>query len=83
MFRKEDFCTQKTSMFLKDAGFNDYCRYTYYNVYRVRDEILEKHPGLTDCGYQDLTKEYDGPYETDEVYGHYIEVVERTMINST
>ena len=83
MFKKEDFCTQKTSMFLKDAGFNDICRYAYCNVYRVRDEIIEKHPGLSDCGYQDLTQDFGGPYRINEVYGHYIEVVERTMRNST
>ena len=82
MFREEDFCTQKTSMFLKDAGFNDMCSYAYCNVYRVRDEIIEKHPGLTDCGYQDLTQDFGGPYRINEVYGHYVEIDERRLKNN-
>lgn len=82
MFKKEDFCTQKTSMFLKDAGYNDMCRYTYCKNYRVRDEILEKHPGLSDDGYLDLTEEYGGPYKRSDVYARYTEILEWTRKNS-
>lgn len=79
----ENLCDFDVSVDLKLKGFDDYCEYTYYNNYRVRDEIYEKHPGLSDCGYMDLTKRYDGPYEHDEVYGHYIEPLKLSSRNST
>ena len=34
---------------------------------RFSDEILEKHPGLSDSGYMDLEKKYGGPYTTEEL----------------
>ena len=34
----------------------------------VRPEIYEKHPGLSDDGYMDLTKKWGGPYAHNEVY---------------
>lgn len=82
MFKKEDFCAQSNCMLLKEVGFNDLCRYTYCKTYRVRDEIYEKHPGLSDDGYLDLTEEYGGSYKRDEIYGKYIEVDERIRKNS-
>lgn len=68
-----DLCSLIASKNLKDLGFNVYCEYTFYNHYRVKDEIYEKHPGLSDDGYQDLLKKYGGPYKESEVYGYYVE----------
>ena len=49
---------------------------------RFSDEILEKHPGLSDCAYMDLEKKYGGPYSKKELYKTYIEPAEFTNRNS-
>ena len=63
MFTEKDFCSFGTSSFLKDAGYVDPTRYSYIKNTRVSDEIMEKHPGLSDDGYMDLIKEYGGTYD--------------------
>ena len=80
MLNKECFCDFDTSFALKELGYNKPSNYTYYKNCRVSDEILKKHPGLSDCGYQDLV--YDGIYTFDEVYKVYIEPLERYSRNS-
>lgn len=79
----EDFVTFEIAKKLKEKGFNEGCEYTFYNNYRVRDEIYEKHPGLSDDGYEDLRKKYGGPYKDEEVYGYYIEPLKLYSRNST
>lgn len=79
----EDFVTFEIAKKLKEKGFNEGCEYTFYNHYRVRDEIYEKHPGLSDDGYEDLRKKYGGPYKDEEVYGYYIEPLKLYSRNST
>lgn len=41
---------------LKEKGFDEMCGYTFVNHRRVKDEIKTKYPGLSDCGYDELTK---------------------------
>lgn len=41
---KEDFVSYELAVKLKDKGFDELCEWTFYNHYRVRDEIYEKHP---------------------------------------
>ena len=53
---------------LKEKGFDEMCGYTFVNHRRVRDEIKTKYPGLSDCGYDELTKKWGGELEEDEVY---------------
>ena len=79
----EDFVTFEIAKKLKEKGFDEGCKYTFYNNYRVRDEIYEKHPGLSDDGYEDLRKKYGGPYKDEEVYGYYIEPLKLYSRNST
>ena len=50
----EDLVTYEIAKKLKEKGFDEGCEFTFYNNYRVRDEIYEKHPGLSDDGYEDL-----------------------------
>lgn len=78
-----DLVTFEIAKKLKEKGFNEGCEYTFYNNYRVRDEIYEKHPGLSDDGYEDLRKKYGGPYKDEEVYGYYIEPLKLYSRNST
>ena len=79
---KEGLVTYELAVKLKEKGFDERCEWTFYNHYRVRDEIYEKHPGLSDCGYDDLKRENGGPYKSEEVYGYYIEPVELYSRNS-
>jgi len=67
---------------LKEKGFDWPCRYMYADYTRVADEIIEKHPGLSDDGYMDLMKEYGGIYEREQVYKTYREPVERYCRNT-
>lgn len=78
-----DLVTFEIAKKLKENGFDKGCEYTFYNNYRVRDEIYEKHPGLSDDGYEDLRKKYGGPYKDEEVYGYYIEPLKLYSRNST
>ena len=78
-----DLVTFEIAKKLKEKGFDEGCEYTFYNNYRVRDEIYEKHPGLSDDGYEDLRKKYGGPYKDEEVYGYYIEPLKLHSRNST
>lgn len=79
----KDFVSFETAKKLKEKRFNEGCEYTFYNNYRVRDEIYEKYPGLSDDGYEDLRKKYGGPYKDEEVYGYYIEPLKLYSRNST
>lgn len=79
----DDFVPFELAVKLREKGFDERCDYTYYNNYRVRDEIYEKHPGLSDDGYEDLRKKYGGPYKDEEVYGYYIEPLKLYSRNST
>ena len=79
---KKDYCDFDASMALKSLGYNQGSDYTYCNHCRVSNEMLEKHPGLTDSGYQDLIAEYGGPYKLEEVYKFYIEPVKAWTRNT-
>ena len=79
----EDLVTYEIAKKLKEKGFDEGCEFTFYNNYRVRDEIYEKHPGLSDDGYEDLRKKYGGSYKDEEVYGYYIEPLKLYSRNST
>ena len=86
MMNKKDYCEYDACMALKELGYNKGSEYTYIDNYRVCDEILDKHPGLSDSGYMDLIDEYGGIYKRSEVYKLYIEPVKawsrNTMIDT-
>lgn len=79
---KKDYCDLDASMALKGLGYNKSSDYTYCYHCRVSDEMLEKHPGLSDSGYMDLIDEYGGPYKREEVYHTYIEPIKTFSRNS-
>ena len=79
----DELVTYEVAKLAKEKGFDVYCDYTYYNHYRVRDEIQIKHPYLSDDGYEDLRKIYGGPYYDNELYGYYIEALALHSKNST
>lgn len=82
MIRVKDCCNLAVSILLKNAGYDDYTDYRWQHHWRVRDEMYEKHPDLSDDGYHELQKEWGGPYETDEVYGYYDELLKYGNKNS-
>ena len=67
---------------LKEDGYDETCDYGYANEYGLKESILQKHPGLSDCGYQDLLKKYGGDYEEDEVYENRVTLFRHTCHNS-
>lgn len=76
------FCDFESSKILKEIGYDEWTTHVWKKNTRLSDEILEKHPGLSDCGYMDLEKKYGGPYTKEELYQTYIEPVECTNKNS-
>ena len=76
------FCDLESSKILKEIGYDEWATHVWKKNTRFSDEILKKHPGLSDCGYMDLEKKYGGPYTADELYQTYIEPVECTTKNS-
>lgn len=82
MIHETDCCNLALSVLLKKAGYDDYTEMRWQHNYRVRDEMYEKHPDLSDDGYHELQKEWGGPYETDEVYGFYDEILRYGNKNS-
>ena len=76
------FCDLESSKILKEIGYDEWTTHVWKKNTRFSDEILEKHPGLSDCGYMDLEKKYGGPYTKEELYQTYIEPVECTTKNS-
>ena len=69
------FVHLKTALKLKEKGFDLGCDYIFINHYRVRDEIYQQYPGLSDDGYKDLTKEWGGHLKEEEVYSTYVEPI--------
>ena len=82
MLTEKDYCDYETCVALKELGYNEESGYTWVKHYRVRDEILEKHSGLSDDGYLELTEEYGGSYRREEVFGAYVEPIKRWSKNS-
>lgn len=82
MLNKKDYCNCDICISLQQMGYNEPSEYTWAHNCRVSDEILVKHPGLSDSGYMDLIDEYDGPYKREEVYHTYIEPIKRFSRNS-
>ena len=72
----------ETAKLLKDIGFDYWCESMYSHNYRVRDEIQEMYPGLSDCGYDDLLTKYGGPLKQTEVFGYYDERIRISSRNS-
>ena len=76
------FCQLSLAKQLKEKGFDLPCDYIYANHCRVKDEILEKYPGLSDSGYKELTIECGGALKEEEVYATYIEPIREYAQNS-
>ncbi len=58
----------ETCQKLKEIGYNEPCSHVWRKIVDVCDEIREKHPGLSDDGYYELTKKCGGPYRWNQVY---------------
>lgn len=76
------FCDLESSKILKEIGYDEWATHVWKRNTRFSNEIIEKHPGLSDCGYMDLEKKYGGPYTREELYHTYIEPVDFTNKNS-
>ena len=72
---ENNIASLELSKMLKEIGFNETCSFAYVQEYGVKESIMALYPGLSDCGYQDLTKEYGGEYEENEVYEHRVVLV--------
>ena len=75
------FVNVETALELKQKGFDEMCEYIFANHYRVRDEIHEKYPGLSDDGYRELTVDWGGTLQEDEVYATYVEPIKECFRN--
>ena len=82
MKNNKKYVSLELALLLKEKGFDLPCEYIYANHYRVRDEIQKKYPGLSDCGYDNLTKKWGGELEEEEVYGQYVEPYRECVRNS-
>lgn len=78
----EDYVTLEVAQLLKEKGFDCYVSSMFSNVYRIKDEIIEKYPGLSDDGYYDLLKDNGGNLSEEEVFGYYIEPVHISCRNT-
>lgn len=61
------------SLLLMEKGFDALTDFMWVNSYDVKDEILEKYPGLSDDGYYDLLKKNGGELDEDDVFGYKTE----------
>lgn len=73
---KEGFVSLKVAKLLKNFNFNWECHSMYARHRRVRNEIMEQFPGLSDSGYRDLLKINGGDFNDNEVYAFYIEPID-------
>lgn len=80
---QKKFCSLELAQQLKEKGFDLPCDYIYANHYRVKDEIHEQYPGLSDDGYRELTDEWGGNLKEEEVYGYYVEPMKVFAKNTT
>lgn len=74
--KNEDYVTLKVAKKLSEKGFDWPTHSMYGKIYRIRDEIKEKYPGLSDDGYYDLLEYNGGSLKEDDVYGEYIEALD-------
>ena len=79
---REDYVSLEVAKLLKEKGFDWYVSSMFCNVYRIKDEIIEKYPGLSDDGYYDLLKDNGGNLSEEEVYGYYIDHVHISCRNT-
>ena len=82
MKNNKKYVSLELALLLKEKGFDLPCEYIYANHCRVKDEILEKYPGLSDSGYKELTIECGGVLKEEEVYATYIEPIREYAQNS-
>lgn len=82
MLKLEKFVDLELAQELKQKGFDELCGFVFIRHYRVRDEILQQYPGLSDCGYMDLTDNHGGSLTEEQVYGMYTEPVQEYSRNS-
>ena len=64
----KNYISVEAAKALKEIGFNEGCENSWVRSYGVSQWAQETFPGLSDDGYLDLTKEYGGEYEEDEIY---------------
>lgn len=68
---RQDYVSLSLAKKLKDKKFDWFVKSMYAKVYGVREEIIQKYPGMSDSGYKDLLIGNDGPFREDEVYAYY------------
>ena len=71
--KNKRFCCLELALQLREKGFDLLCDYIYTNHYRVKDEIIEQYPGLSDSGYYELTEKGGGRLKEEEIYANYVE----------
>lgn len=79
---KQDYVSLSLAKKLKNKKFDWYVESMYGEIYRVKDEICHKYPGLSDCGYEDLLIKNGGPFKEDEVYAYYEEPLQIVCSNT-
>lgn len=72
---KEDYVSLQVAKLLKEKGFDWRTNSMFCKVYRIKDEIIEKYPGLSDDDYYALFKDNGDNLSRENVYDYYIEPV--------
>lgn len=78
---KENYVSIEVAKLLKEKEYDWVSDSMYRNNYRLKDDIKDKYPWLSDDGYLDLLKKNGGELEEDEVYGYYEDPVIITCKN--
>lgn len=72
---------QLQTYFPEYESSNNFGFFSFYKKQRVRPEIIEKYGHLTDDGFHELTKDWGGELEFDEVYYDKIKVAPTQMVS--
>lgn len=77
-----DYIDFKTAKILKDKGFSIYTDSMFVKKQCIKDDILNKYPGLSDDGYYDLLIKNGGIYKENEVYEYKLAHIDILCANT-
>lgn len=81
-YNMKDLLPYELSLLLLKKGFDNETNFMWVRSYRIKDEIIEKYPGLSDDGYYDLLKSNGGELEEEDVFGYVTETMHMRCRNT-
>lgn len=73
-FNNRKFLDIEDCQYLIHKGYDKPSDYCFVSTTKINDDIIIKHPGLSDDGYYELTVEGGGNYNYDDVYQKCISI---------